>query len=119
MKNSKVSIAEGSVHVVFSKCIATDECFNLFDYKVEEFQDNLHEVFPTVYPSIRWVGRNDCAIASNKFAFFGVSERDGCVSIWCLPREVKQILKPIRDKWIAAIGKSFTMVALKSFPDSL
>lgn len=110
-----VSVAPNSIHIAFTKIVPTDDCFNSFDHYVEEFQDILHDKFPTVYPCIRWVGKEDCAIASNEFAYFGVSERNGNVSMWVAPKEIKPILKPLRDNWLKMIGKKFSDAAAKSF----
>lgn len=110
----KPSVPKEAVVVTFGK-IPTSDSIYAFEHTVESFQDCLHDAFPSVYACLRWVGKFDCAIASNEFAFFGVSERDGSVSVWYIPKEVKPTLKPIRDNWLTQIKKKFPKVVHKAF----
>jgi hypothetical protein len=109
-----VSHASGSVHIEYSHVEPSDDYDN-FDWLIEDFQDVLHDQFPSVYPCKKWVGREDQAIAANKFAYFGISTYDSLVSIWVTPKEVDPTQEGIRDRWIESIGGSFTKVARSSF----
>jgi hypothetical protein len=110
-----VSPAKDSVYSTYGRVAFSDECFDAFEQQVETFQDKLHDTFPSVYACLRWVGKFDCAIADNKFAYFGVTERDGVVSLWVTPKPVKKLHVPIRDKWISQIEKSFKNVSTEVF----
>lgn len=110
----KPSAPKDAIVVTFGKIPLSDSQFE-FEYSVEAFQDELHNKFPSVYACLRWIGKYDCAISHNEFAYFGVSERDGSVSIWYVPKEVKPLLQPIRDNWLKKIKKSFPIVASKVF----
>lgn len=114
-----VSYANNSVHVEYSYVGDSEECFDIFDYYVEQLQDALHEAFPSVYPCSKWVGREDRAIADNQFAYFGVSEYCGVVSLWVTPKEPNYRENSgwdsLRDNWISQIGKKFSKVARSSF----
>lgn len=113
----KPSAPKEAVAIAYGKVPTSDSIYE-FEHSVEALQDYLHDAFPSVYACLRWVGKFDCAVASNEFAFFGVSERDGSVSVWYIPKEVKPILKPIRDNWLSQIKKKFPSVAYKAFVKS-
>ena len=111
----KVTSPLNTVHVTTAQVVSTDECFNPIEYLVEDLQDNLHDVFGSVYACRAFIGDQNQAIASNKFAFFGVSKKDDTVSVWVLPRGVKKTIVPIRDKWIRQIEKNFYSVVNNTF----
>ena len=104
-----------SIHVTYTEVYATDECFDPLELLVEDLQDNLHEVFPSVYACKAYIGDQNCAIASNRFAFFGVSKKDNVVSIWVTPKHAKRTIVPIRDKWLKQIEKNFYSVVNNTF----
>ena len=111
----KVISPVGTIHVTTVKVVSTDECFNPMDFLTEDLQDNLHETFPSVYACRAWIGDQNCAIASNRFAFFGVSKKDDSVSIWVTPKHVKKTIVPIRDKWLKQIEKNFYSTVSDTF----
>ena len=83
-----VSVASGAVQVAY----ASFECEE--DFASEEFQDCLYNVQGVMqyrYPSLSscdvWLDREDHAILENYFAYIGVSEYCGLVSVWIVPKE--------------------------------
>jgi hypothetical protein len=110
-----VSYASGSVFVEYSHIDSDEDSLDNFQYYVEDLQENLHEAFPSMYGCEKWIGREDKAIAQNNFAYVGVSEYDGLVSIWIAPKEVDELQIGIRDAWISQIEKKFKKVARNSF----
>jgi hypothetical protein len=103
-----------SIYSTYGK-VEINECFDAFEQQIETFQDKLHDKFPSVYACLRWLDKFDCAIADNKFAYFGVTEYDGYVSIWVAPKHVNKLQVPIRDKWLSQIDKSFLHISKKVF----
>jgi uncharacterized protein YjaZ len=68
-----------------------------------------------MYGCAKWLGREDQAISQNSFAYVGVSEYCGLVSIWITPKDVDDLQVGIRDAWISQIEKKFKKVARSSF----
>lgn len=82
-----VSYPSGAV-VAFDhiNCDCVDGC-DCFDYYREDIEARAAELWPSLSPvKNKWLGREDHALASNSFAYFGVSEYCGCVAIWLTPR---------------------------------
>lgn len=109
------SLAQKIAHVEIAHITPTDDCFNQFDYLVEDFQEALHEVFPSVYACNKWVDKEAQAIAHNDFAHFCVSMNANKVSISVIPKEVKALQIPLRDNWIKSIKNNFSKVAKNTF----
>ena len=90
---------------------ADDEDSNWqFKYAIENVQDALYAAFPSVSEDLQWVGREDRSVASNQFAYFGISEYCGLVAVWVLPRDndyAEAGWCNLRDRWIAQIGPKF------------
>lgn len=57
-----------------------------FDTLIEDFQQHLKELFPSVEPADDWIGREDHVLAENKLARFGMSEYCGLVAYWIVPQ---------------------------------
>jgi hypothetical protein len=65
-----------------------DECQSAYDWEcfVEMLQEDAKAKWPSFDATDEWVGREDHAILENNFAYIGVSEYCGLVSIWLLPK---------------------------------
>lgn len=101
-------------HVEFSHFEYDEDCQDSFEYLVEDLQDALHEVFPSVYACDRWIDREVRAFAHNNFATFNIAEYCGIVSISVTPKDVDYTQEGIRDAWITRVGKNFSKVIRSS-----
>ena len=87
---------------------------------MDDFAEAICKAFPSTSPCDEWVGREDHAVAENSFAYFGVSEYCGLVSMWVTPKDDDDAINTgLRDKWIESIGPKFAKVARNSFGQSL
>jgi hypothetical protein len=89
------------------------------DYGDEDFADLLYwvreacqEFWPSFSPSDHWLGREDHVILTNSFAYVGVSEYCGLVSLWIVPRtdDYDGYSDPhasLCEAWIAQIADRF------------
>jgi len=96
-----VSVASGAFAVVYQNCkdfgyrtedeegnkIAEPELDEyLAELDWEDFMENLRADAKALFPSLencdKWLDREDHAILENRFAYFGISEYMGLVSIW-------------------------------------
>ena len=116
-----VSLPNNTEYVEYNACEFEDS-FE-FDMAVEGLQDALQEVFPSVSACNEWVGREDRAVAENKYAYFGVSEYCGLVAVWCAAKEASYYdnagFEGLRDRWISQIGDKFRKTARGSFGQAL
>ncbi len=117
-----VSYASGSVHIEYATFEAEDGCDSQWewDYATEDFQELILKAFPSTNTCDEWVGREDRALAENSFAYFGVSEYCGLVSMWVAPKDDDYATSTsLRDHWIDSIGPKFAKVCGNSFGQSL
>lgn len=116
-----VSHANNSVHIAYSHLDA-DDCDDWGWYS-EDFQSQLVEAFPSLERVSKWVGREDKAVAENSFAYFGVSEYCGLVSMWVASKDAdwrqSASWEALRDGWIASIGPRFHRIANSCFGQAL
>lgn len=117
-----VSYANNSVHVEY----ATFECEDEFDasddfrWSLDDFAEQICKAFPSASTCDEWVGREDHAVAENSFAYFGVSEYCGLVSMWVLPKDDDYATSTgLRDRWIDQIEAKFSKVCGTCFGQSL
>ena len=85
-----VSYANGSEVVLYSYLeVGSDDYPDDFAYEdaIEALRYGLKKAFPTMEDCEEWLGREDLAIAENRFVYVGVSEYCGLVSIWVKPKE--------------------------------
>lgn len=95
-----VSVASGSVAVAYASLepVLVDEESNEyrefgsddFSFACEDLQSYLSELYPSLSACDSWLGhRNseDNALLENKHCFVGVSEYNGLVSVWIVPKE--------------------------------
>lgn len=62
------------------------EDFDWDDYKYGLIE-RAQELWPSLKPCERWVGREDLAILENNLAYFGVSEYCGLAAVWMVPKD--------------------------------
>ena len=83
----------------------------LFDDFDEDLKTLLAEAFPSLTPDEKWLGREDQALLSNSYAYFGWSEYCGLVAVWVSAKEpdyrASSAWEAMRDRWIASIEKRF------------
>lgn len=117
-----VSYANNSVHVEYAtfECEDEYEAQDEFRYCLEDFQRELCDTFPSVSKCDKWIGREDHAVAENRFAYFGVSEYCGLVSMWVAPKDDGYATSTgPRDHWVDQIGPKFRKVAGSCFGQAL
>lgn len=89
-----------------------------FDELIEDFQQHLKSLFPSVEPADSWIDNEDHVLAENKLARFGMSEYCGLVSYWIVPKEYSgpkgefyyssdRFIEPMSKRWIASISDKF------------
>jgi len=104
-----VSYANNSVHIEYAHIDCDDEYD--FQFVLEDIQSALTRAFPSVTECDEWVGREDHAIAENRFAYFGISEYCGLISVWCTPKDTDYYsdsgFENLRDHWVDQVGKTF------------
>ena len=74
--------------------IKDEESGEVREYDSEDFSfavEDMQEYLPSLYPSLKacdnWVGREDQALLENDHCYVGVSEYCGLVAAWVLPKE--------------------------------
>lgn len=112
-----VSFANNSAHIAY----AGSGCEDQYDWDdaVADFRSEMAQAFPSLSECDEWVGREDHALLENRYAYFGVSEYCGLVSMWVQPKEPDYYSSPgfegLRDCWIEAIGPKFMKTAASCF----
>lgn len=120
---SSAEQACGHIHPVCPHCDSMDfqeqDSQLLYDDFNEDLKNLLKEAFPSLNPDEKWLGREDKAILSNTYAYFGWSEYCGLVAVWVAAKEKdwnsSSAWYAMRDKWIASIEKKFSKVVSKSW----
>ena len=83
----------------------------LFDDFNEDLETLLKEAFPSLSPDEKWLGREDKALVSNSYAYFGWSEYCGLVAVWVAAKEkdyrASEAWEAMQDRWIKSIEKKF------------
>jgi len=87
------------------------------EFEWEYFVDDLKEMAVNAFPSLtecdEWLGREDHAILENNFAYFGLSEYCGLVSVWFVLKdfdtyyEDEQRLENLSENWLSTIEDKF------------
>ena len=123
---NEASLAEqacGHIHPVCPHCDSMDfheqDSQLLFDDFNEDLKTLLAEAFPSLTPDEKWLGREDQALLSNTYAYFGWSEYCGLVAVWVAAKEpdyqASSAWEDLRDKWIASIEKKFAKTVGRAF----
>lgn len=113
----------GHIHPVCPRCGSTDfheqDDQFLFDDFNEDLETLLKEAFPSLAADGKWLGREDKALLSNTYAYFGWSEYCGLVAVWVAAKEpdyrASSAWVPMRDRWIASIEKKFAKTVGKAW----
>ena len=58
-----------------------------WEYWIESLKEKAKHFFPSFTDCDKWVGREDHAILENRFAYFGISEYMGLVSLWLVAKD--------------------------------
>ena len=120
---ARVEQACGHIHPACPHC--GDTHFNEQDDQLlyDDFDENLKtllkEAFPSLSPDERWLGREDKALLSNSYAYFGISTYCDLVAVWVAAKEpdyrASGAWYSMRDKWIASIERRFAKTVGKSW----
>lgn len=113
---ARVEQACGHIHPVCPHCDSMDfieqDSQLLYDDFNEDLKTLLVEAFPSLTSDEKWLGREDRALLSNAYAYFGWSEYCGLVAVWAAAKEkdyrASEAWYSMRDKWISSIEKRFT-----------
>ncbi len=74
---------------------------------------------PSAELNEKWLGREDQALLSNAYAYFGWSEYCGLVAVWVAAKEpdyrASSAWEAMQGKWIASIEKKFAKTVAKSW----
>lgn len=108
-----VSYPSGAV-VVFARADEIEDRYDFRDFVIEPFVERLREIFPSVEADDRWLDREDHVVASNRLAYFGVSEYCGLVSYWMVARDDLrdangyEMGDSFGEAWVARVASRFT-----------
>ena len=91
----------------------------LFDDFNENLKTLLAEAFPSLTPDEKWLGKEDQALLSNSYAYFGWSEYCGLVAVWVSAKEpdyrASSAWEAMRDRWVKSIEKRFAKTVGKAW----
>ncbi len=113
----------GHTHQVCPHCGSMDfseqDSQLLYDDFAEDLETLLKEAFPSLNPDEKWLSREDKALLSNAYSYFGWSEYCGLVAVWVSAKEPdwnsSSAWEAMRDKWISSIEKKFAKTVAKSW----
>lgn len=117
-----VSTPTGTVYVAYA---ALDgECdHDDFDWHLEDFQRQMLEAFPSMSECDEWPGREDHALAENRFCQVGVSEYCGLVAMWMREKDADWDQgagwEALRDRWLSQVQQRFRTAAKGCFGQAL
>jgi len=57
-----------------------------WEYFIDELTSGFQKAFPSLKECDQWLDREDHAILENGHVWIGVSEYEGTVSVWCVPK---------------------------------
>ena len=122
-ETSSAEQACGHTHYTCPHCGSMDfheqDSQLLFDGFAEDLETLLKEAFPSLTADEKWLGREDKALLSNSYAYFGWSEYCGLVAVWVAAKEpdyrASSDWGSMRDKWIASIEKKFAKTVGKAW----
>ena len=122
-ETSSAEQACGHTHYVCPHCGSMDfseqDSQLLYDDFAEDLETLLKEAFPSLSPDERWLGREDKALLSNSYAYFGWSEYCGLVAVWVAAKppdyRASSAWEAMRDRWISSIEKRFAKTVGKSW----
>lgn len=123
---NEASLAEqacGHTHYVCPHCGSMDFSEQDDQLLFEDFSDDLETLLKEAFPSLtadeKWLGREDKALLSNAYAYFGWSEYCGLVAVWVAAKEPgypsSQAWEAMQGKWIASIEKRFAKTVGKAW----
>ena len=109
-----VSSPYGATAVIYTAIDTDDDpdCTQFeWESKIDDLIDALQQKFPSLRLSDKWLGNKDRAILENSFAYFGVSEYCGLVSVWVVPKEDY----PLATAWAEKARASLRASVYQSF----
>lgn len=91
----------------------------------EWFIEDLQYIFKQKYKSLTecdlWLGREDHAILANSHAYIGISEYNGIVCLWCVPKNSNMGYPEdnLHLNWCDQIYKNISKMLIKNYPESM
>jgi len=77
-----------------------------WDCWIESIVEKMKHYFPSFAKCDKWLGREDRAILENSFAYFGISEYCGLVSLWLVAKDGDE-QAGLRKRWTEQIVGTF------------
>jgi hypothetical protein len=126
-----VSVASGATHVAYASLepIADEESGAVrefdsddFNFAVEDFQGYLPQLCPSLSPCDSWLGSGrseDHALLENQHCFVGVSEYNGLVSVWVVPKEEDSHGYNLSKHWCEQVGDKLVNAGAGCFGNKL
>ena len=90
----------------YDEFLASDD----WDDFIADCTGQLKKLYPSFTACDKWLGREDHAILENSFAYFGISEYMGLVSLWLVAKEGDDYgdeQAGLRERWTEQVGGRF------------
>lgn len=122
-----VSCASGSVHIAYARFEQDwgNEEQARWDWECarDDFVADMQSACASLATCDRWLGREDHALLENAYAWIGVSEYGGLVSMWVAPKEAgghgSARFAALCNRWIGNIESRFYETAHRHFAEPL
>jgi hypothetical protein len=108
-----VSYARGSFVIAYETLNVEDEGYSEWDWVVEDIVYRARKVFPSMRDCDQWLGSEDHAILENQFAYLGISEYCGLVSIWMVLKDTAEytasysLVLGLAEHWASQVENKF------------
>lgn len=79
-----------------------------------DLKSDLQQEFPSLSGSDFWLGREDRVILENRHAYLGLSEYNGVVALWAVPKDDHRTGR-LSEQWTRSIEKRVRNLALKGY----
>lgn len=110
MEDEPCPVCDTSGTIECEACDGTGRIDTDWDEETIDLQRRIAEAFPSFQPCDEWLGREDHAIAENRFAYFGMSEYCGLVAFWLKAKELdwdSRANEAMQDRWLDQVKDRF------------
>lgn len=122
-----VSYATGSVWKCYMQFGLGEEYADEWEMRQawDDFKENLLYMFNKKFPSLtecsKWLGREDLTFAENNHAYLGLSEYNGIVCLWCVPKQgdYGYAEDNLHQNWCEQVEANARKLLLKSYPENM
>lgn len=88
--------------------------FDFHDFILEPLKKAVKRAFPLMRPHEEFIGREDKALLANDFAYVGVSEYCGLLSVWIVERGDTEYPE-LAQHWICLVERKFRWAVREVF----